>query len=81
MQINLRKIPEPSDTKSTPKKHSSVKVDHQLFIPNDPHLNRLRKLTSKLIEEKMLSELRVDAIKAKFDPAGDIKIELTNLQK
>ena len=29
----------------------------------------------------MLSELKVDAIKAKFDPAGDIKIELTNLQK
>ena len=81
MQINFRKIPEPSDTKSTPKKHSSVKVDHQLFIPSDPHLNRLRKLTSKLIEEKMLSELKVDAIKAKFDPAGDIKIELTNLQK
>lgn len=81
MQINSRKIPEIPSSKSNRKKHSSVRVDHQLFIPTDPHLNRLRKLTSKLIEEKMLSELKVDAIKAKFNASGDIKIELTNLQK
>ncbi len=81
MQINFRKTPEVPNSKSNRKKQSSVRMDHQLFIPSDPHLIRLRKLTSKLIEEKMLSELKVDAIKAKFDPTGDIKIELTNLQK
>ena len=81
MQINFRKTPEVPKSKSNREKQSSVRVNHQLFIPSDPHLNRLRKLTSKLIEEKMLSELKVDAIKARFDSTGDIKIELTNLQK
>jgi hypothetical protein len=30
-----------------------------------------------LIEEKMLSELKVDAIKANYDKSGEIKIQIT----
>ena len=63
------------------KKKSSFNWNHKNFIPSDPHLERLRKLTGRLIEEKMLSELRSDAIKASYDQSGEIKLELTNLPK
>ena len=58
-------------------KQSYFEFDHKKFLPSDPHLERLRRLTSRLIEEKMLSELKVDAIKASFDQSGEIKIQIT----
>ncbi len=79
MQIDYKKEQQAPIKNHSNGKHSSIKFNHRLFIPTDPHLDRLRKLTSKLIEEKMLSELKVDAIRAKYDQTGDIKIELTNL--
>ena len=60
-----------------PKKQSRLEVDHRFFIPNDPHLQRLRDLTNRLQEEKMLSELKADAIRARFDERGEIKIDLS----
>jgi hypothetical protein len=60
-------------------KQSFFESSHRQFIPTDPHLERLRKLTKRLVEEKMLSELKSDAVKARFDSAGQIKIELTDL--
>ena len=65
--------------KAKVKKKSSFNLNHKNFIPSDPHLERLRKLTGRLIEEKMLSELKSDAIKARYDRSGEIKLELTNL--
>ena len=58
-------------------KQSYHQFDHKNFLPTDPHLERLRKLTSRLIEEKMLSELKVDAIRASYDKSGEIKIQIT----
>lgn len=58
-------------------KQSYLDFDHKKFLPSDPHLERLRRLTSRLIEEKMLSELKVDAIKASFDQSGEIKIQFS----
>lgn len=75
---NSEKANSPTQKK---KKKSSFNWNHKNFIPSDPHLERLRKLTGRLIEEKMLSELRSDAIKASYDQSGEIKLELTNLPK
>jgi tetratricopeptide (TPR) repeat protein len=58
-------------------KQSSMEVDHRFFIPDDPHLQRLKELTSRIKEEKMLTELKADAIKARFDEDGEIKIDLS----
>ena len=52
------------ETQEKNNKQSYHQLDHKNFLPTDPHLERLRKLTSRLIEEKMLSELKVDAIRA-----------------
>lgn len=58
-------------------KQSKLEVDHRFFIPDDPHLQRLKELTSRIKEEKMLTELKADAIKARFDEDGEIKIDLS----
>ena len=60
-----------------PKKQSRIEINHRFFIPNDPHLKRLRLLTGRIKEEKMLSELKADAIKARFDEENKIKIDLS----
>jgi hypothetical protein len=65
------------DTQEKNNKQSYHQFNHKNFLPTDPHLERLRKLTSRLIEEKMLSELKVDAIKANYDKSGEIKIQIT----
>jgi tetratricopeptide (TPR) repeat protein len=81
MQFNEYKQKEDPRLEFKDKKQSSLNWNHKRYIPTDPHLERLRKLTGKLIEEKMLSELKADAIKARYDQSGEIKIELTNLPK
>ena len=81
MQFNDNKQKEDTQLEFKEKKQSSLNWNHKRYIPSDPHIERLRKLTSRLIEEKMLSELKVDAIKARYDQSGEIKIELTNLPK
>ena len=58
-------------------KQSKLEVDHRFFIPDDPHLQRLKELTTRIKEEKMLTELKADAIKARFDEDGEIKIDLS----
>jgi len=58
-------------------KQSRIEINHRFFIPNDPHLKRLRLLTGRIKEEKMLSELKTDAIKARFDEENKIKIDLS----
>ena len=67
------------NTEISKEKQSFYESSHRQFIPTDPHLERLRKLTKRLVEEKMLSELKSDAVKARFDSTGQIKIELTNI--
>jgi hypothetical protein len=81
MQFNEYKQNEDPQLEFKDKKQSSLNWNHKRYIPTDPHLERLRKLTNKLIEQKMLSELKADAIKARYDQSGEIKIELTNLPK
>lgn len=63
--------------KDNQKKQSYFTPSHKHFLPSDPHLERLRRLTNRLVEEKMLSELKVDAIKASYNQAGQIKIQIT----
>ena len=58
-------------------KQSRIEINHRFFIPDDPHLKRLRLLTGRIKEEKMLSELKADAIKARFDGENKIKIDLS----
>ena len=53
------------DKKGT-QKQSRIEINHRFFIPDDPHLKRLRLLTERIQEEKMLSELKSDAIKARL---------------
>jgi tetratricopeptide (TPR) repeat protein len=65
------------DTQEKNNKQSYHQFNHKNFLPTDPHLERLRKLTSRLIEEKMLSDLKVDAIKANYNKSGEIKIQIT----
>lgn len=80
-QFNNNQPKEAPRLKLKEKKQSSFNLNHKHFLPSDPHIERLRKLTSRLIEEKMLSELKADAIKARYDQFGEIKLELTNLPK
>ncbi len=63
--------------KESTNKQSRIEINHRFFIPNDPHLKRLRLLTGRIKEEKMLSELKTDAIKARFDEENKIKIDLS----
>jgi tetratricopeptide (TPR) repeat protein len=58
-------------------KQSNMEIDHRFFIPDDPHLERLKELTRRIKEEKMLTELKADVIKARFDEDGEIKIDLS----
>lgn len=62
------------------KKQSFFEPNHKHFLPSDPHLERLRKLTNRLVEEKMLSDLKVDAIKANFNQSGEIQIQITKVR-
>ncbi|MBT3666224.1 MAG: hypothetical protein HN548_02000 [Opitutae bacterium] len=68
---------EHSKEKEDQKKQSYVEPNHKHFLPSDPHLERLRRLTNRLVEEKMLSELKVDAIKASYNKSGQIKIQIS----
>ena len=60
-------------------KQSFHEPNHRNFLPTDPHLERLRKITMKLVEEKMLNDLKADAIEAKYNQDGQIKIELSKI--
>lgn len=60
-------------------KQSFHEPNHKHFLPTDPHLERLRKITTKLVEEKMLNDLETDAIEAKYSQDGQIKIEFSKV--
>ena len=72
-----RKPKKNTKTDQDQKKQSRIEINHRFFIPDDPHLKRLRLLTGRIKEEKMLSELKADAIKARFDEENKIKIDLS----
>ena len=44
----------------------------------EPHLERLFEVTNKLKEERLLTELKVDVIKAHLKKNGDVKLEVSN---
>ena len=79
LKVNQENKTDIQNTEISKEKQSFYESSHRQFIPTDPHLERLRKLTKRLVEEKMLSELKSDAVKARFDSTGQIKIELTNI--
>ena len=60
-------------------KQSSFKTDQKIFLPSDPHLKRLQKMAADFLEEKMLSELKSDAIRAKYNNKGEIEIEFSKV--
>lgn len=72
----VKRKPQKEIKKGT-QKQSRIEINHRFFIPDDPHLKRLRLLTERIKEEKMLSELKSDAIKARFDEKNQIKIDLS----
>lgn len=81
LQVNQESKTNIPNTEKSKDKQSFYESNHRQFLPTDPHLERLRKLTRQLVEEKMLSELKSDAVKARFDSAGQIKIELTDISQ
>ena len=58
-------------------KQSSYIPSHKRFSSSDPHLKKLQKLTSRLIEEKMLMQFQADAVKANYNHVGEIEIEFS----
>lgn len=60
-------------------KQSFFKTDQKIFLPSDPHLKRLQKMAADFLEEKMLSELKSDAIRAKYNNKGEIEIEFSKV--
>ena len=58
-------------------KQSYIEPNYKNYLPDDPQLERLRILTNKLIEKKMLENLRIDAIKAVYNQSGEIQIQIT----
>lgn len=68
-----------------PKKSSQL---NKLFInssnhlvnlfPSDPNLRRMKIVTAKLFQERMLQELLLDAVQAKVLANGDVSLELTH---
>ena len=74
----FKRKPEKKEQKEiNQQKQSRIEINHRFFIPDDPHLKRLRLLTGRIKEEKMLSELKADAIKARFDEENKIIIDLS----
>jgi tetratricopeptide (TPR) repeat protein len=71
----------PSPEKSTePKKQDNRKTQFSplpsKFI--DDNLRRLRHVSSRLEEEKLLRDLRADAIRAAYDQNGQVRLRLTS---
>ena len=58
-------------------KQSYIEPNYKNYLPDDPQLERLKILTNKLIEKKMLENLRIDAIKAVYNQSGEIQIQIT----
>ena len=49
-------------------------------ITTDPHLIRLKQVTERLNEERMLGEFKIDAIRAKVDQLGKSRWNFLKLQ-
>ena len=72
-------IPKPADdsTINTKEKNTERKKGAYMNITTDPHLIRLKQVTERLNEERMLGEFKIDAIRAKVDQLGKIKMEFS----
>jgi hypothetical protein len=65
---------------STPNKEVKQKPDSLktgFRFPTDEHIFRMRSVSQRLQEEKLLSELKLDVLKARLDDSGNIKVELS----
>tara|TARA_B100000959_G_C14898069_1_gene589623 strand:- start:46 stop:1206 length:1161 start_codon:yes stop_codon:yes gene_type:complete len=75
----------PGAEKLTPRKPQGQKKPdgretHLVPLPDqfiDDNLRRLRKVSSRLEEEKLLRDLRADAVRAAYDENGQIRLRLT----
>ena len=47
-------------------------------FPTDEHLKRMRLVSDRLNEERLLSELKLDVLKAGLDYKGNVKIEFSD---
>ena len=47
------------------------------LFPTDQHLQRMQSVSTRLREEKLLSSLRLDVLRAKLDQDGKIKVEVS----
>jgi thioredoxin-like negative regulator of GroEL len=63
-------LPIKSSTKS-----SQEALKTGFIFPTDKHLKRMQSVSSRLKEEKLLSELTLDVLKARLDKAGKVKLE------
>lgn len=70
-----------SDTKGrvlplkSSKKSNKEAIKTGFIFPTDKHLQRMQSVSSRLNEEKLLSELTLDVLKARLDGAGSVKLE------
>ena len=79
IKVNQHNLNGGQGAKKPIEKQTLFEPELKYFLPSDPQLERLRKLTTQLVENKMLKELKVDAIKANYNQVGEIKIELTKI--
>ena len=61
-----------------PQDQEESKPGAHIQIPPDPHLDRLNEVTSRLKEERLLGQLRIDALRAHLDESGKIQVDFSS---
>lgn len=74
-QVMNRKPKKKNNSLMNPLKEDSSKTGKNILMPDDSHLKRMRELSFRLHEEKLLSNLETDAISASADANGKITLK------
>lgn len=61
-----------------PQDQQESKPGAHIQILPDPHLDRLNEVTSRLKEERLLGQLRIDALRAHLDGSGKIQVDFSS---
>ncbi len=74
-QAVKQKLKSPTPKKEGKQNPDSLKTGFR--FPTDEHIFRMRSVSQRLQEEKLLSELKLDVLKARLDNSGNIQVELS----
>ena len=74
-QVKLSKKTPPPEIH---KNQQENKPGAHLHILPDPHLDRLNEVTSRLKEESLLGQVRIDALRAHLDGSGKIQVDFSS---